>query len=57
MVRSSLRPDTLEPLPGEAPKPPLRMLERREQRVRPAGHAQRRREAQAWLEWVRRWMG
>ena len=59
MALSSPRPDSLEPLPGEAAKPPLRLLERRQpQGARPTGRAQAQASgALPWLQAWRRWVG
>lgn len=57
MALSSPPPNSLEALPGEAPKPPLRLLERRlPQAARPAARAQAD-NAVPWLQVWRRWVG
>lgn len=58
MARFTSSPHTLEPLPGEAAKPPLRLLERRES-LRPRGGAQAQAQVMGvapWLQVLRRWV-
>lgn len=58
MAFSTSSPHTLEPLPGEAARPPLRLLERREA-YRPRSGAQVQApvlSATPWLQLLRRWV-
>lgn len=58
MAFSTSSPHTLEPLPGEAARPPLRLLERREV-FRPRSGAQPQAQGLSvtpWLQVLRRWM-
>lgn len=58
MAFSTSSPHTLEPLPGEAARPPLRLLERREV-FRPRGGPPAQAQvlsATPWLQVLRRWV-
>ncbi|MDZ7812584.1 MAG: hypothetical protein U5L74_05490 [Ideonella sp.] len=54
MARTTVRPNTLEPLPGEAAKPPLRLLERREAAL-PRGGALAQAPILRTTSWVQVW--
>lgn len=58
MAFSTSSPHTLEPLPGEAARPPLRLLERRAaSRPRSGGQVQAPvLGATPWLQLLRRWV-